>query len=96
MPRFTSRLRLPGTDAELKDVEGAALGVLALSVLLGEEDAGVETVRRAVASDDVMRWLERARPKVRDWARTRGKKLKTGKSALSLARDGAQLAADSW
>ncbi len=79
MPRFASRLRLPGADAELKDVEGAALGVLALSVLLGDEDTGLETIRRAVASDDVMRWLERARPQVRDWARTRGKKLKGSK-----------------
>jgi hypothetical protein len=79
IPRFTSRLRLPGTDVELKDVEGAALGVLALSVLLGDEDAGLETIRRSVASEDVMRWLERARPKVRDWARTRSRKLKTDK-----------------
>jgi hypothetical protein len=78
MPRFTSRMSLPKTDTELKDVEGAALGVLALSVLLGDEDAGLETIRRAVASEAVMRWLERARPRVREWARTRGKKLKIG------------------
>jgi hypothetical protein len=66
-------------DARLQTVKGAALGVLALSVLLGEEEAGLETVRRTVASDDVMKWLARARPKVRDWAQTRGKKLKTDK-----------------
>jgi len=66
-------------DARLQTVKGAALGVLALSVLLGEEEAGLETVRRAVASDDVMKWLERARPKVRDWAQTRSRKLKTTK-----------------
>jgi hypothetical protein len=63
-------------DAARQTVRGSALGVLALSVLLDEEEAGLETIRRAVASDEVMKWLERARPKVRDWARTRGRKLK--------------------
>jgi hypothetical protein len=64
-------------DAARQTVKGSALGVLALSVLLDEEEAGLETIRRAVASDDVMKWLERAHPKVRNWALTRGKKLKT-------------------
>jgi hypothetical protein len=62
----------------LLTVKGAALGVLALSVLLGEEAAGLDTIRGAVANEDVMRWLERARPKVRDWAQTRSRKLKAG------------------
>jgi hypothetical protein len=66
-------------DAARQTVKGAALGVLALSVLLDEEEAGLETVRRAVANDDVVKWLERARPKVRAWAQTRGRKLKTDK-----------------
>jgi hypothetical protein len=66
-------------DADRETVRGSALGVLALSVLLDEEEAGLETVRRAGASDDVMKWLERARPKVRSWAQTRGRKLGTGK-----------------
>jgi hypothetical protein len=65
-------------DAAGRTVRGAALGVLAVSVLLDEEEAGLEIIRRAVASDEVMKWLERARPKVRDWARTRGRKLKAG------------------
>jgi hypothetical protein len=64
-------------DATRQTVRGSALGVLALSVLLDEEEVGLETIRRAVASDEVMKWLERARPKVRDWARTRSRKLKT-------------------
>ena len=63
-------------DPEWQALKGPALGILALSVLLDEEEAGLETVRRAVSSHDVMKWLERARPKVRDWARTRGRKLK--------------------
>jgi len=66
-------------DATRQTVKGSALGALALSVLLDEEEAGLETIRRAVASDDVMRWLERARPKVRAWAQTRGRKLTTDK-----------------
>jgi hypothetical protein len=41
--------------------------------------ADLETIRRAVARDDVMTWLERARPTIRDWARTRATKLKNGK-----------------
>jgi hypothetical protein len=67
-----------GDDPARQAVKGSALGVLALSVLLDEEEAGLETIRRAVASDEVMKWLERARPQVRDWARTRGRKLKAG------------------
>jgi hypothetical protein len=77
--RFAERLRTPGAGADLKSVEGAALGVLAVSVLLGEEVSGVEAVRAAVANDELMKWLERARPRVRDWAQGRGKKLKTGR-----------------
>jgi hypothetical protein len=78
VPRYASGLKRPETEAELKNVEGAALGVLALSVLLDDEPGALDGIRTAVASDEVMRWLERARPKVREWARTRGKKLKTG------------------
>ena len=77
--RYDQRLQGFGAGADVKRVEGQALGVLALSVLLGEESAALDRIRAAVANDDVMRWLERARPKVRDWARTRGKKLKTEK-----------------
>jgi len=77
---YVGRLAPIGSDeAARQTAKGSALGVLALSVLLDEEEAGLETIRRAVASDDVMKWLERARPTVRDWARTRGKKLKTDK-----------------
>jgi hypothetical protein len=75
---YVGRLSSIGSDdAARQTVKGSALGVLALSVLLDEEEAGLETIRRAVASDDVMKWLERAHPKVRNWALTRGKKLKT-------------------
>jgi hypothetical protein len=77
---YVGRLAPAGSDeATRQTVKGSALGVLAVSVLLDEEEAGLETIRRAVASDEVMKWLERARPKVRAWAQTRGKKLKTDK-----------------
>jgi len=76
---YVARLAPIGSDdAARQTVKGSALGVLALSVLLDEEEAGLDTIRRAISDDDVMKWLDRARPKVRDWARTRGKRLRTG------------------
>jgi hypothetical protein len=77
--RYDQRLQGLGAGADVKQLEGAALGVLALSVLLGEEPAAPDGLRAAVSSEEMMRWLERARPKVHDWARTRGKKLKNGR-----------------
>jgi hypothetical protein len=68
--------RLTAADADIKQREGAALGVLAIAVLLGEEDSGLAAVRKAVADKDVIAWLDRARPRVRDWAEARGRKLK--------------------
>ncbi len=78
--RYAQRLQGFGAGADVKQVEGAALGALALSVLLGEESAGLDAVRAAVANDDVMRWLQRAGPQVRDWARTRSRKVRKGKT----------------
>jgi hypothetical protein len=77
--RYLERLGPPTGPDDVPFVEGAALGVLALSSLLGEDEKGLETVRAAVKSDEVVRWLERARPQVRDWLDARGKKLKDGK-----------------
>jgi hypothetical protein len=79
LARYAARLRLPAGAAETRAVEGAALGVLALSVLLGEEERGLATVRQAVPDEAVERWLERARPRVRDWAHERTLKLKDGR-----------------
>lgn len=76
---FAARLHPPGPGMDVKTVEGAALGVLAVSVLLGEEAPAVEAIRHAVGSDDVMRWLERSRPHVRDWASGRSKRLRAGR-----------------
>jgi hypothetical protein len=73
---FTAELRPPATETDRQTVEGAALGALAIWVLLGEEDKGIESIRALVASDDVMKWLERARPQVRDWAAARGKRIR--------------------
>jgi hypothetical protein len=77
--RYAQRLQGFAVGADVKQAEGAALGVLALSVLLGEEEAGLDAVRRTVASDEIMQWLERACPKVREWARTRSRKLNGGR-----------------
>lgn len=79
LPRYTARLAPPKSDSEVKDVEGAALGTLALWSLLGDEEAGLQAVRDAVRNDEVMKWLERARPQVRDWLSARGKRLRDGR-----------------
>lgn len=78
LARYTERLAPPSPEHEIKFVEGAALGVLAVSILLEEEEKGLATVRTATGSDEVMKWLERARPQVSDSLAARGKKLKDG------------------
>jgi len=77
--RFTDRLKPPTDEEDLKFVEGAALGALALWSLLGEEEKGLESIRAAVQSDDVAKWLQRARPQVRDWVTARGKRITDGR-----------------
>jgi hypothetical protein len=78
LERSAQRLMPPDDDTDTKFVEGAALGTLALWSLLGDEEKGLQVIRLAVKSDDVMKWLERARPQVRDWMAARGKRLKDG------------------
>jgi hypothetical protein len=78
LPRYTARLKPPAGEEDRAFVKGAALGALAVWSLLGEEDEGLDAIRTAVASDDVMKWLERARPHVRDWMAARGTKPKAG------------------
>ncbi len=79
LARYSERLMPPSDDRDVKVVEGAALGTLALWCLLGDEDKGLQSIRDAVKSDEVMAWLERARPQVHDWAAARGKRLKDGR-----------------
>jgi hypothetical protein len=79
LARFAERLKPPGEQDDIKFIEGAALGALAIWSLLGEEDKGLASIRAAVGSDDVMKWLERARPQVRDWMAARGKRVKDGR-----------------
>ncbi|MGE5362004.1 MAG: hypothetical protein ACM3NQ_23560 [Bacteroidales bacterium] len=70
----------PATEADaVAQVKGAALGALAVSALLGEEEQGLAAVKAAGASDTVMAWVTKALPQVREWASTRGRKLKDGK-----------------
>jgi hypothetical protein len=78
LDRYAARLKTPADAAEVKFVEGAALGALAVWTLLGDEEKGLESIRGAVSSDEVMAWLERARPQVRDWVAARGKRIKNG------------------
>jgi hypothetical protein len=79
LARFAERLKPPGEQDDIKFVEGAALGALAIWSLLGDEDKGLESIRAAVSSDEVMKWLERARPHVRDWVAARGRRVKDGR-----------------
>ena len=76
--RIAERLKPPADDRDLPFVKGAALGTFALWSLLGDEEKGLQVIRDAVKSDDVMKWLERARPQVRDWMAARSKRLKDG------------------
>jgi hypothetical protein len=79
LARYTELLAPPKSDADLKDAEGPALGALAVWSLLGEEERGLQAIREAVKNDEVMKWLERARPVVRDWVAARGKRLQGGR-----------------
>ena len=71
-----ARLQPPADEQALQDVKGNALAVVALSALLGQEEQGLDTVRKAVPDERVVGWLAKALPHVRDWMAARGKKLK--------------------
>jgi hypothetical protein len=77
--KFLAGLEPPASTDARKEDEGQALGALALSVLIGEEEQGLHAIRAAVRDEAVMAWLAKALPQVRDWAAARGKKLKDGK-----------------
>lgn len=64
----------PNDATALLYAKGAALGLYANYVLLGEDARGWETVR-AIAPPAATDWLERHRAEVRRWAASRGKKL---------------------
>jgi hypothetical protein len=68
------------TDAETLDrAKGPALGALAVSELLGEEEEGWAALRKAAASEALMGWLSKALPRVREWAANRARKLEGAK-----------------
>ncbi|HEY3381959.1 MAG TPA: VCBS repeat-containing protein [Vicinamibacterales bacterium] len=79
MKIYSGRLHPPTSEDDEQEVRGAALGVLAIAVLLGEEEQSLSAVLQTTRSDVVMKWLERLRPRVRDWAAARGRKLKKEK-----------------
>jgi hypothetical protein len=83
------RARRDAAIARLKDsagraddrpfARGAALAIAALSELLGEGQQGVDLVRKIDADEALLAWLVKSLPQVREWASTRGQKLKDGK-----------------
>lgn len=77
--RHAARLAPPAGDEAVSEARGAALGVIAASALLGEEDEGLRMVRDAVTDPRVTDWVKKALPRVRDWVTARGRKLKDGR-----------------
>ncbi len=77
MSRFQDQLKveLRMHPRTLDYAKGSALGVFALASLLGDEDQALETIRRTVKNDEVMTWLARARPDVREWMLRRGQRI---------------------
>jgi len=76
---FMARVGPAADTAALAHVKGAALGVLATSVLVGEEEQAMSAVRQAGPGESVLAWLSKALPRVREWAASRARKLKDGK-----------------
>jgi hypothetical protein len=68
-------LRKPADAAARDYARGAALGLYASHMLLGEEAAGWAAVRALTRRRDIVDWLARHRATVRNWAATRAKKL---------------------
>ncbi len=67
--------RAPGYE---QYVRGAALGVYACYVLLGEEGRGLHVVWETTFTPAVTDWLQLHRTTVRLWASSRGKRLEPG------------------
>jgi hypothetical protein len=59
-------------------IAGAALGIYANSLLLGQDGAGWAAVRSAVRSKRVFKWFECNRPTVQRWARDREEEILDG------------------
>jgi hypothetical protein len=78
---YLARVGPSADSTALGHVKGAALGVLATSVLLGEEEQAMSAIRQAGPAETVIGWLSKILPRVREWAATRGTKLKDGKGA---------------
>jgi hypothetical protein len=76
---YLARVGPPADAADTAQVKGAALGALALSELLGEEEKGLAAIRQENPGAAVLDWLSKVTPRVRDWAATRNRKLKDGK-----------------
>jgi len=74
--RFRERLEPSASGAAPKRVRGAALGLFAVSLLLGEEDRARQAIQEAVQNEKLMGWLDRVTPRLRVWAEARGRKLK--------------------
>jgi hypothetical protein len=74
--RFREQLEPSVSGALPKRVRGAALGLFAVSLLLGEEDQARQTIQDGAQNEKLMAWLGRVTPRLRVWAEARGRKLK--------------------
>ncbi len=74
--RYLARLKPATSEDALKEAEGATLGVVAVSALLGEEEKGLQMAKEASPGEALQAWLQTALPQVHDWLTARGKKLK--------------------
>lgn len=74
--RFRDRLDRRATPETAPRVRGGALGLLAVSMILGEEASALAVVREATQDEELLAWLARVRPKLLVWAEARGRKLK--------------------
>lgn len=74
--RYLARVGPAADEDARQPIRGAALGVVAVSALLGEQAQGLDLVRKAGAEEPVVAWLTKSLPRVREWLDTRGRKLK--------------------
>jgi hypothetical protein len=74
--RYLARVGPAAGEDARQVIRGAALGVVAVSALLGQEQQGLELVRQAGADESVVAWLTKSLPRIREWLDTRGRKLK--------------------
>jgi hypothetical protein len=75
--RFRERLLPPAAAATPPGrTRGAALGLFAVSLLLGEEEQARRAIQEAAQDEKLLAWIERIAPRLRVWAEGRARKLR--------------------